>query len=232
MNVYYHRGAMGDIVQALPTIRAMGKGELVCSMAPHRVESLATFLRLQRCITGVRHVPRPMWNQRIPGVTCDLNAVFDLPGPAKRSIIVAHAQALGVSLVAPASPWLDPDPSWVRGAHDRVLVNRTHRYRHPRAPWAAVLKKERAIYAEMAFVGTPKEHADFQAEFGEITYLPTETVADLARAIYESRKLLCSQSLAFTIALGFGIDHVLECAPDHTNCLYPVDWQKVMEGTV
>jgi len=221
VNVYYHRGAMGDIVHSLVAVRTLGKGVYVTSLSKERHDSLATLLRLQRCIVDVEHC-RSI-HTRTPGwkpehVTHDMN----LPAyiPADSDLIQAHHFRHGAQMFRHWSPWLDPDPTWIKGKYDRAVVNRTFRYRNPRADWDAEIEWLRTKYAEVAFVGTQAEAAD-----SRLPWIETPTVADLARVIYESRYFSGNQSLAYTLALGYGVEHTIEPAPNHRQCLYPCDHQ-------
>lgn len=222
MNVYYHRGAMGDIIQSLPTVRILGRGVYQTSMRRDRHDSIATLLKIQRCIEHTEWVRRPAWNALPPGTTHDLNRVFEMSDPHLRQIVVSHAIPHGVCLFQPWRPWLDACPTWTRAKYDRTLINRTFRYRNPRADWRSQLG------GECLFVGQPDEHADFQSNYGPIPYLPTANCYELAKAVYESTRVACSQSLVFTLALGYGVPHTLETAPGHTNCIYNTPTQTLM----
>jgi hypothetical protein len=227
VNVYYHRGAMGDIVHSLVAVRTLGKGVYVTALNKERHDSLATLLRLQRYITDVEHcrsIHTRTGGWKPDHVTHDMNLPAYLPTDC--DLIKAHHVKYGVQMFRHWSPWLDPDPTWTSGKCDRAVVNRTFRYRNPKADWKAELAWLRANYAEVAFVGTREESLEW-----DLPWIETPTVADLARVIYESRYFAGNQSLAFTIALGYGVQHTLETAPNHFQCIYPCEHQRLLCAT-
>jgi hypothetical protein len=208
MRQFFHCGQMGDIVYSLPTVRAIGPGRYVTSLRKDRHDSLATLLRLQSCITEVDHWPdgRPLDWTTPPGTTHDLN-LMRMPEYAPlhvRTLIESHALPFGVAV--DSRPWLEPDPSWERGKHNRAIVSRSFRYRRPDIDWEAELARLWEDHDTVVFVGLWSEYLDFhevvdaQTSALPLLYLPTETAADLARIIYESRSFSGNQSFPLSIA--------------------------------
>lgn len=230
MNTFFHAGQLGDLVYALPTIRALGGGKLITSIRKERHDSIATLLRLQPYITDIAHDPdgRMFDWMRVPAeVTHDLNSFrkreysFDI---ARKSLVWSHGRPFDLDL--DGTPWLSPAPEWARGRLDLAIVSRSPRYHSPTVNWSEELKRLRGEYAQVAFVGSEPEWAAFLATDPEIPLLRTPTILDLARSLYESRYFAGNQSLPLSLAIGFGLSHSIEVAPTAPNCSFPVDYQR------
>lgn len=225
-NVYFHAGQLGDVIYALPTIRALGPGKLITSLRRDRHDSLATFLRLQSCITEVEHFARGGnldFANLPPGTTHDLNQMR-LPQYAPlhvRTLIASHSLPFGVEVNS--DPWLEPGNKWERGYFDRAIVSRSFRYRRTDIDWRAEIDRLSTMHRYVCFVGLKSEYSDFRASYPdlpEVSFIPCPAAEDLARVIYESRSFSGNQSFPLSLAVGFGVPHRIERAPFHSNCSF------------
>lgn len=226
-NVYFHAGQLGDIVYALPTIRALGPGKLITSLRRDRHDSLASLLRLQSCITDVEHFARGGnldFANLPPGTTHDLNQMR-LPQYAPlhiRTLVASHALPFGVEVNS--DPWLEPGPGWVRGHYNAAIISRSFRYRRPDINWLAEFARLHKEHDEVVFVGLESEYEDFHTNACPspyVQYMPCSDARTLARVIYESRSFSGNQSFPLSLAVGFGVPHRIERAPGHQNCTFP-----------
>lgn len=219
-NRYFHSGQLGDIVYALLTVKELGPGAMVTSLRKDRHDQLEPLLRLQPYITDVEHFAagRPMdWAAQPPDITHDLNAMRRPEfGPVHlRPLWESHARPFGIKIKADPypEPWLAPGADWVRFKYRRALIARSHRY-HGQCDWAAEVDRLRKKYDDVAFVGLESE----AREFGhDLPWIPTSNALELAKVIYESRRLSCNQSFPLALALGYGVPVRIEIAPGHNQ---------------
>lgn len=225
MNTFWHWGQMGDVCYSLPTVKALGGGELVTSIRSPRYDFLAPLIAAQPYVSAVRCDTRGRmddWSYQPRGITHDLNAFrLDvwLRDIARTHLAVSHARPHGVK-VDPAEPWLVPDPAWgERGSVGGIIVARSFRYRHPRGrdAWRALLDE----HPEACFVGLREEAEDLG-----VRHLPVRDAWDLARAIWRAGAFAGNQSFPLSVAVGLGVPHWIETEPNCTNCvLEGCPWQ-------
>jgi len=118
-------------------------------------------------------------------------------------ISLTDSQARYVNLV-PRNGKLTINQPWIRveddpNGKDRVIFNRTPRYRNPEFNWKKVLKH---FGKKALFVGRKEEHEDFCNEIGDVDYYPTENCLDVAKVISASDFFVGNQSSSFWIAAG------------------------------
>lgn len=213
---YSHHGKFGDIIYALPTIRACGGGKLYLYDEPDKsgmrmtkelVDQIAPLLLQQPYIHDV------VWSERV--VRSNLPGFRDWWGH-QSSIPGMHLATMGMhDLSILREPWLSvtPAPSY------RVLFVFTERYRDAQQffPWAALA----SIFRDQAgFIGLPQEHAAFVKHTGvELPRVETENLLDVARAIKGADLLIANLTGPLAIAFALGTPCVVE-TPDWSN----VDW--------
>lgn len=115
--------------------------------------------------------------------------------------------------------------------HDRIVVNRSHRYNNQFFPWREIV----AHYgSRIVFIGTSHEHQDFCASFGTVEYRQTGNLLDVARLIVGSPLFIGNQSSCMTIAEGLKHPRILEGALVIPDCVYAPDGknQYVFDGCV
>jgi len=131
-----------------------------------------------------------------------------------------HALAHGLIQTLPDSshPWLVASPS--PKAKGRVVINRTDRYRTQSFPWADTVKH----YGDkILFIGLPHEHRQFCNCHGEVEYLPTKDLLEVAEVIAGCDLYIGNQSSAMTIAEGLKHPRVQEVCFWVPDCVYPPD---------
>lgn len=202
MKVFGHQGDIGDVLAALPAIRAMGGGELVIGFKPgekrgresmegKRFEVIRPLLAAQPYITGVQ------WDKNFAGVTHDFSD-FRHDHVLGQSLL--HWQAKHFGVAASTDPWLSgvTPRTDMRG---RIIVARTARYWNWQFPWPAIVNLHRD---RILFIGLPDEHKQFQTLVGPVEYLPTSDMLDVAEVIAGSDILIANQTAACWVGLGLG----------------------------
>lgn len=221
---FKHSGDFGDVIYALPTIKALGGGILYLTqskwtrlpMTPERAHDLAGLLMLQPYIKEVRIGMPPT------KVDWDLDEFrqehwFKEQAPG-RSIVESVAATVGLDSSIGNEPWLQVDyPTVIPGKP--VVVNRTERYQNPSFQWGAAAK----LYRNQAvFVGYDDEYHALQrvAAWPELERLHVASVLDLARAVAGCKLFVGNQSLAYALAEGMKKPAVLEVWKHRPDCLF------------
>lgn len=225
MKQFVHSGDLGDVIYSLPTIKAMGGGNLwlmdmpgvqtMHGMTRQRFEAIRPLVNVQPYIHDV-------YGPGSPGMYTNDDELINLNQfrSMNRDLVNEwlpnhYLDVHGIEREAAHQPWLTAEP---RGSWP-VLIARSARYHNPRFPWRQVLDKYR--YAA-AFIGTPAEHAAFNVEFdASLPYERTTDLLDAARAIAGCYLFIGNQSCPLAIAEGLKKPIVCEVCPYCPNCISP-----------
>jgi hypothetical protein len=118
------------------------------------------------------------------------------------SLLEAHRKNLESTLgvgsgISGSKKWLEAKPSPL--SRNRVLINRTGRYRNDRMPWSKIV----GHYSHrLAFVGLKHEWREFCSMFGYVDFLPTANLLEVAELIAGCAGVFANQSSFFAIAEG------------------------------
>jgi hypothetical protein len=210
---------MGDVIYALPTIRAAGGGMLYLyhqngktwhGMDAERAASLRSLLMLQPYISDVAFCP----DGYPPGAKDhDLNGFRD-HGQVGRNLADMHLATVGFGPEHRNECWLRVDHA-IRDYP--VIVARSMRCRNEKFPWRRLGETYRGA---AAFVGTAEEHEDFCRLAVPIPRLTTPDLLDVARVISGSRLFVGNQSCPAAIAEGLKHRMILEVYPALPNCCF------------
>jgi hypothetical protein len=219
MNWFGHSGDMGDIIYALPTVRAVGGGVLYLyhqdgktwhGMDANRAASLRSLLALQPYIEDVVFCP----DGHPPAARDhDLNGFRDHGQPG-RNLADMHLATHGFGPEHRNRPWLSVD---YPVSDYPVIFARSLRCRNERFPWRQVGETYHGV---AAFVGTNEEHGDFCRQIAPIPLVPTEDLLAVARVIAGSRLFVGNQSCPAAIAEGLKQTMILEVYPPLSNCCF------------
>lgn len=237
MKVFFHSGDLGDIIAALPAIRALGGGRLVIgqriwrpligireSMRGGRYRVIEPLLKAAPCISDVAYDDHPPkidydFSQFRPVVSRLLSAsrLEKIFGNRTKltNLVEQQAQYLGVNNVD-VSPWLSVPPHPATAG--KTVVARSARNHNPRFPWPRLLEARRS---EMVFIGLPDEHRAFEQEFGPVAYRPTKDLLEVAQLIAASRLFVCNQGCPGWIAMALGHPLVQETNDGEFSSVIP-----------
>lgn len=227
---FVHDGHCGDILASLPTIRACGGGKLVITNhhlapgawrpmrgewrgIPSAYECLKPLLDVQPYIAGVE------WQDHPTNFTHDLRE-FRRYYSNDHSLALAHAKYVGVSQID-YSPWLHVTPH--QFPLKTVLFSRTQRHRNEVSPvdYRLLMDHAKKIHdCQIAFVGVEVEWQEFRRSFGEIEFLPTTDLLDVARLIAGAEQFVGNPSVLMWIAMAMGIPVIQET--EHVAGIPPV----------
>lgn len=214
VHTFKHSGRLGDIVYALPAIRALGGGRLlldpdaVPGFSKNEAAAVLPLLETQSYLAGVA-VRR--------GETADYDLDrFRKVGTSHGNLVRAHLTAVGLDPSAYEGPWIETDELGEAEAFEVVLARSCRR---PDIPgfWQRVCE---LVGREAVFVGTRKEHGEFESRFGPIPFAATNDLKELAALIHRCRLFIGNQSCPYAIAEGLGKPAVLEVDASCPNCRF------------
>ncbi len=216
---FAHAGKFGDIIYALPAIRALGGGVVWLhdwaaasgmTMTREAVKIIEPLLVAQPYIFDVQ------WCRTQPSHAVNVNAFRWRWGELPHDATLAHRvlHCFGLPAGECQRVWLYVDRACPTAP---VVIARSARYRNPRFPWRAVLRKynDRCV-----FVGTPDEHRDFCREFGSLPLARTANLLEVARVIAGAQLFIGNQSSPRAIAEGLKSRVVQEVCAEHPNCCF------------
>lgn len=222
---FLHSGNLGDIVYSLPTIKALGGGELYIKRALYheaydQYEAAAGLMHQQDFLTAVHPYSAEYGRYEYdPAIRIDYD--LDLARNQMRRgvvhIIKRHLDAFNVQMNGWERPWLTVEGDVKRMPPEYSLIHLTPRWReNSRVNWKTVFT---SIAGPVFFIGFEEEHADFCNKVEKVDYIRTKDLLEMALLIKGCSALYCNQSVGLTIAQGIGKKYYLEQKPGKTNCL-------------
>jgi hypothetical protein len=227
---FKHSGELGDIIFALPTIRALGGGTLFLNAMEGRgpreglpahnkptgltraaVESLKPLLLHQPYIDEVRE-----WAGE--KVDFDLHIFRDHLG--KHNIADSHLAAFGLPTSERDSAWLIvADP--IKIDSRPIVISRSVRYHGNECFWDTCIDQ---LLAKGVFVGYPKDHEIFVYTFGRpVPYYPTPDILTLAGVIAGCEEFVSNQGFPHALAEGMKKTLTLEVFRVHPAVVFKRD---------
>lgn len=227
MNTFRHSGDIGDVLAALPAVRALGGGIMYLEAAtytrvmltPENWRGLDKILKEQPYISNVLEFPRTFHT------TYNLNDFRNRLFKALRmnqckdkSLVDWQLDQYGIPLNAKDEAWITiKEP--IKAA--KVVFNRAgagrsrmHTYHNDRFPWHFVWSKYKD---DAVFVGTADEYSVFCGTCGRVPHVPTADLHEAARVIAGCELFVGNQSAPFWLAEGMKKNLVLEVWPEGPN---------------
>lgn len=218
--IFRHSGDIGDVIAALPILRAQGGGHIILffdkdapkgmcareSMEGRRYEALKPLLEVQPYVYGVE------WGT---GVTT--KGFREVLRPRNESLIERQARHIG-NWPIDLSPWLSVPGNIEPG--ERVVCCRSPRYHNEFGfPWKTAAE---AYGDRLLFIGLPEEHAAFEGLLGRrVEYAKTENFLDIAKIMAGAKQVIANQSSPLWVALGLGKKVVVEGSNHAPNTEVP-----------
>ena len=216
MNVYRSSGDLGDCVFSLAAVKHLGTGTYVLVDRPwtavltRRAHLIEPLLRSQSYIYDVK-----VGDGHGLEVTHDFSTFRNGGLPWGRSLAALHAEWIGVpaGTLDFTKPWICIDPT--PGLEKKVILARSPRYNTAFFPWKQIVE---FLGKDALFVGLEMEHVRFCEAFGEVEYLPTRNLLELAGVISGSHSMVANQSSPNSLAEALKHRRILEVAPHVPDC--------------
>lgn len=194
MRTFKHSGDLGDIIMSLPTIRALGGGELYLNLNnefktklnENSLNVLKGVLELQSYISKV-----DFWN----GQKIDYNLDEFRKHIKYNNLADSHLAAFNLPFKERDEKWLEIEPSFIKP----TIISRSCRYQSNHIFWENFLNESNLN--DICFIGHEIEHRAIEYAFSKnIRYLKTPTLLDAAKAISASKLVVCNQSAIYCLA--------------------------------
>jgi hypothetical protein len=210
---FLHSGDFGDAIYALPSVRALGGGEIYFVNRPWTrsrwdARLLATIAPLIEA-TGYATVALHK------GEAIDHDFSTFRNGGHKLGETIVKRQSRWVGAEISLEPWLRADPQPIAP----LIINRGSRWQGWHFPWAELVGE--FSREEMVFIGLPSEHQAFQKEFGRVAFHLTKDLLEAAQVIAGAELFIGNQSAALAIANGLGKPIAVEVCAFAPDCFYP-----------
>jgi hypothetical protein len=235
MNIFKHSGAVGDLIYALPTIKALGGGILYLSCED------SDFLDMQEKYPVGKY---PIKITKIDGTRTAFSqkTVDDLyPLLIKQDYLVDVKLWEGQKYTHDMNEWRVKGKKgnlcirqaevwqvkvawhrkWLHAKSHRIapyIFARSPRHRNLKFPWKTILD---AHASEAVFVGLPKEHENFEKKVGKIPYFPTANFLELAEIIAGCDLFIGNQSAPYAIAEALKANTLQETSLQVPDCIFP-----------
>lgn len=207
---FSHSGDLGDIIYALPAIRAAGGGILYLFDAPGKSAhgmSAEKVARIRPLLMRQPYIHDVVFRPDAPDH--DLNGFRDHHGVG--NLADMHLSTLELSWRERATRWLEVDYEITEYP---IIFSRSPRYHNERFPWQRI----RDTYARRAaFIGHPTEYGVFCQEFGDVPYARADNLLEVARIIAGCRLFIGNQSCPEAIAQGLKKRVILEVCPYYSH---------------
>jgi len=220
---FSHSGDLGDIIYALPSIKALGGGSLTLTsnartrvpMTLERARVITPLLEAQPYISEVRFSPSKVEAKSFDPFVDKLIGDEYQYGESSANIM---AKVVGADPKCTEKAWLTVDhPIMIKGKP--IVINRSLRYRNHLFSW----DKIRDYYGKKAiFVGLRDEYELFMQEvkWKGLEFFKTENLMEVARLIAGCSFFFGNQSAPYAIAEGLKKNRCQEVFKVRPDCLF------------
>ncbi len=243
---FKHFGLIGDIIYAIPAMKALAEGRKIHlhleinrkslyrkSMRHHNEGKILTEKSVAMLSPLLLSQPEFEVVDVLEGqrVDFDLDAFRAFPFDYNTSHICRwyfHLYGIHADL---GKPWLQVPPA--EGLQDEILLARSFRYRAPGIRYDFL--KE---YTSIGFVGLPAEYEDMKKAVPHLRYHPVSNFLEMAQLIAGCRFFIGNQSSPFAIAEALKVPRILEVCfecpnvipegPEGRDFLYQPQFEKIV----
>ena len=220
-----HTGDLGDIIAALPTLRALGGAHLVIAprTGPNQGRETmkgARFDFIAPLLNSVPYIKSVSWSDNPTSITWDFSSFRSWPRVVNESLATWQAHYFGFRSVD-LSPWINVEP--LLEANEHVVTARSLRYQNPRFNWHRAV---RANASRVLFLGLPNEYHAFRqvvnSQFQprkEVQHRPVKDALEMARVIAGSKLFIGNQSFPCWLAMAMSHPLIQESWKEDLNSM-------------
>lgn len=181
-----------------------------------------SYIAEARCVNGGEHIDWRSGEFRGKGIWVPKTSLL-----GAKAYHLVSTKGIGRNITG-KEQWLFNIEADGRGS-DRVVINRTSRYRNHYFPWTEIVH----FYGDrLLFVGMPHEYRDFCGEFGVIEYARTQNMLEVAQVITASKLFIGNQSSPNAVAEGLKHPTIQETSLSIPDCIFRRDnAQHVYDGS-
>jgi len=216
-------GGLGDIVFAIPIMRKLGVTDIYVKENYYFPPYGNLYTAIKTLLHQQGFNVHPTKGGDHPGIfDTELHIDYNLDESLSQRcrgtnhIIISYLNTFKLPHDNWKEPWLN-----ISGARlveeDYTLIHLTERWRrNSRVDWRKVLQ---GIEGKVYFTGFQHEWLDFCTKYGDVSWLPTQDILQMAILIRDCKVLYCNQSVSLALAQGMGKTYYMEQKPGRTNCL-------------
>jgi hypothetical protein len=212
---FLHSGDLGDAIYALPSVKALGGGELLFASRPWtrtRWEDGELLWLLRKLFEAQPYIEQVGLHGG-EAIEHDFSTFRNGGYKLGDTIIERQRRWVGAQLGS------EKDGGWLSQVKPLILapivINRAARWQGFHFPWKDLVKE---FGREMIFIGLSDEYRLFSAEFGRVLFYRCEDLYEAAQLINGSELFIGSQSAPLAIANGLGKPVIVEACTYAPDC--------------
>jgi len=211
---FKHSGSGGDIIYALPTIKALSNGrpaKLFLNPLKRKPDDPHPF-DIKMCNLMIPLLEHQPWLSSVrifngETIDYDLDLFRRIPDiqTGRNSIVHWYFWLFAVSADL-SQPWLEVRPP--PAPRGKIVLARSARCHNLNINYAFLRE-----FGEIDFVGTPDEFQEMQQTLPELRHVPCKDLLELARVIKSARFFIGNQSFPYAVAEALKVPRILEIFP-------------------
>jgi hypothetical protein len=216
MPSFLHGGDLGDVIYALPAIRAAGGGVLYLTdqFAGREPLDKARRKAIIPLLESIDYVEAVRLHKSEP-IDYDFTGFRKRYRPTDRNLAEMQLEHFGFGRELAARPWIDRKAFRDHTEAYPLVMHRSGRYHNPIARWDRIAG---SFGRDAVFIGFAREYIDFARAFGTLFYRPTGDLLEMARLIAACDIFVGNQSVGFALAQAMHVPSVLEVYPAAPDC--------------
>ena len=204
MNNFYHSGATGDVIYAMPTIKALGGGIFNVQLPDHLYDTVLPLLESQEYIYEVKK------GREFVGNVFNLDKFRNNNDLHLTHLVQLHLQSFDIIDETWKQGWLKVEPI----KSNNSFINITPRYKSLTTDWIKEINFLKDNSDNVYFIGLESEYEPYKHL---IERYEIRDYLELAQLLAGAKYVSGNQSSFMAVAQGIGRDYRLSPAVGHTN---------------
>ena len=205
MNNFYHGGATGDVIYAMPTIKALGGGVFNVNLPDDLYNTVLPLLESQEYIYEVKK------GREFVGNVFNLDKFRNNNDLHLTHLVQLHLQSFDIIDETWKQGWLKVEPI----KSNNSFINITPRYKSLTTDWIKEINFLKDNSDNVYFIGLESEYEPYKHL---IERYEIRDYLELAQLLAGAKYVSGNQSSFMAVAQGIGRDYRMSQAEGHTNC--------------
>jgi hypothetical protein len=205
MNNFYHSGATGDVIYAMPTIKALGGGVFNVNLPDDLYNTVLPLLESQEYIYEVKK------GREFVGNVFNLDKFRNNNDLHLTHLVQLHLQSFDIIDETWKQGWLKVEPI----KSNNSFINITPRYKSLTTDWIKEINFLKDNSDNVYFIGLESEYEPYKHL---IERYEIRDYLELAQLLAGAKYVSGNQSSFMAVAQGIGRDYRMSQAEGHTNC--------------
>ena len=205
MNNFYHSGATGDVIYAMPTIKALGGGVFNVNLPDDLYNTVLPLLESQEYIYEVKK------GREFVGNVFNLDKFRNNNDLHLTHLVQLHLQSFDIIDETWKQGWLKIEPI----KSNNSFINITPRYKSLTTDWIKEINFLKDNSDNVYFIGLESEYEPYKHL---IERYEIRDYLELAQLLAGAKYVSGNQSSFMAVAQGIGRDYRMSQAEGHTNC--------------